>query len=114
MRQTRRWQIAFAALMVMVLGVGVPVARQGLMIARAKNIPSQPGVIASVSPPPAETHPTIRRRADDVGLTSFDAWQVQTEHGKEFERQLARFKQMNAASQSLVVGAMTRDLDRTP
>jgi hypothetical protein len=102
-RRTRRWQIASAAMAVLLSGVGISLVNERVLMARREPSTMVPAASVQVQTPYNVPRPRSR-----VVAVPLDAWQVRADPAATFETALARFKQMDANSRSLSVGTMMR------
>jgi hypothetical protein len=102
-RRTRHWQIASAALAVLLLGASVSLVNERVLVAERKPAAMDAAAPVQVHAPPIVPRPPFR--GTPVPL---DAWQVRVDTTATFERALTKFKQMDANSRSLAVGSMSR------
>jgi hypothetical protein len=106
-RATRRWQAA-AAVLAILLGVGLPMARESSPLAKRAAPPPAPEV-KSARPTPEERHfPQFPQRR--VAAVALDAWQTRPSTADSLARELAQFERADARERSLTLGVMTREI----
>lgn len=102
-RRTRRWQMASAAMAVLLVGMSISLVNERMSVAQREPMTMDP----RASTPLQSPHDAGRPRPRSVAVP-LDAWQVPTDSTAVFEAALTRFKQMDANARSLAVGTMAR------
>lgn len=107
-KTTRRWQAAVGLLALLLLGMSIPLAQRGMMLAR-----EQPPQVAPPSAGPAQ--PMIAQRETEslqprVAQVDNDAWQIEPCPSDALGDHLAQFQQTDSAMRSLAVAALTRSV----
>jgi len=108
-RRTRRWQLASAAMVVLLVGMSVPLVNEQVLVARR-----EPAAVQPIAPVQVPTPHNVLRSSSRVAAVPLDAWQVRPDTTATFEAALAKFQQLDASSRSLAVGNMARAAGTLP
>lgn len=108
-RRTRRWQVACASMVVLLLGTSTPLVHERQFVARPEPATNEHSTAVQV--------PTLRHVSTPwsrIAAVRLDAWQVQDNTDTKFAAELAKFKQLSANSRSLAVGTWMRPMAPMP
>ena len=103
----RRWQAAATTFAVLAIGLGVPLARDGALLAERQPAPRAPIEQPPTFVPEELPFPQFARR--ETAAIELDAWQTPPSPAA-FDEELARLKRTDAHTRSLALGALTRTL----
>ncbi|MBC7854717.1 MAG: hypothetical protein IAF94_14900 [Pirellulaceae bacterium] len=111
-RSVRRWQAGAAVLIVLLLGMSVPLARDEWLLATQRVKPPVP---TQESPAPKESTPSAALAKDDVPqrvpaskTVELDAWQLPAAKEHSFAEEMALLENSDPHLRSLTVGSLTR------
>ena len=106
-KSLRRWQASAAALVVLLLGLSVPAARDRWHVAEKKAEPFMPTEVTPQRKFAEMAIPTTARQSTTIEL---DAWQMQQPEGVSLADELAQIQQSDSHLRSLAVGTLTREV----
>ena len=106
-KSLRRWQTATAAFALLAIGLSVPLARDGALLAERQPVPRAPIEQPPKFVPEELQFPLFVQR--ETATIELDAWQSPPSTAA-FDEELARLKRTDAHTRSLALGALTRTL----
>ncbi len=104
-KSLRRWRVASATLVVLLLGLSVPVAHDHWRLAAQKR---EPSTSTELKPQPMLAQSEILFSARQSAAFDLDAWQMPRSDRVSLSDELAQFRNTDPHLRSLAVGTFTR------
>lgn len=113
-RSLRRWQAATAALVVLLVGMSIPLARnEWLLAAQRAPLPvpvEQPRPSVDTTPPAAMAQDMNPFRTHHFKVLELDAWQLPAPEKHSFAGEMAQLANSDPHLRSLTMGTLSREI----
>ncbi|MEX2176294.1 MAG: hypothetical protein WD872_18170 [Pirellulaceae bacterium] len=110
-RKTRRWQVASAALAVVLVGLSIPAASERLRVAwQAPPLADPPAPVVGENHSPKiepEPRPATANPTDRSPTIALDAWQLATDRSATFAEELAKVREADPSGRLLSTRGMS-------